>query len=121
MNWTSIRLELACTQDFPHGSPSRCYLLRLPLTGTGLIDEDAVRAAPGRATVRRFWPSQADMRGTIFKTPKGWVFSFEPGESENKAVFDLKTHAIRIGEYVTLNELDGESLPFRIASMEAIT
>ena len=45
MNWRSIRLELARTKEFPEGSASRAYLLRLPLDEKGLIDEQALLEA----------------------------------------------------------------------------
>lgn len=120
MNWTSIRLELARTRQFPQGSPSRCYLLRLPLDEQGLIDGEALREAPGHATVRRHWPNQPDVSGYVIRTPKGWAFSYRPGEEDDEAVFHLETHPLRVGEYVTLTESDGEQLPFRVASLKRL-
>lgn len=117
MNWKYVRLELARTPDFPEGSASRSYLLRLPLREDGLIDETSVRAAPGQATVRRHWPSEPDRIGHVVPTPHGWAFSYEPGEEDDEAVFHLGTHAIRMGEYVTLTEPDGRRLPFKVARM----
>lgn len=116
MSWTTIRLELARTPDFPAGSPSRAYLLRLPLGRDGLIDEAELDRTPGRATVRRYWPSQPDMTGCVIRTPAGWAFSYEPGE-DDESVFHLETHQLRLGEHITLTEPDGRRLPFRIASM----
>lgn len=120
MTWTTVRLELARTPDFPAGSPSRAYLLRLPLGEDGLIDEAELDKAPGRATVRRFWPSQPDLVGYVIRTPEGWAFSYEPGEDDDEAVFHLETHPLRLGDYVTLTEPDGQRLPFRVASMSAV-
>jgi len=118
MNWKSIRLELARTSDFPQGSASRAYLLRLPLADDGRIDEAALSKAPAMATVRRFWPNEPDMAGYVIRTPRGWAFSYELGEDDDEAVFHLETHRIRLGEYLTLTEPDGRELPFRIASVE---
>ena len=120
MHWQTIRLELGRTSEFPEGSPSRSYLLRLPLGRSGLIDEGAVRASPQRATVRRFWPSQPDMLGYLLKIPGGWTFSYAPGEEDNKTVFRLEAHPIRISEYITLTEPDGQRLPFRVASLHEL-
>jgi hypothetical protein len=117
MKWKNIRLELARTKDFPEGSASRAYLLRLPLEDDGLIDEQSLKEAPARATVRRFWPNQPDMSGYVIRTPRGWAFSYEPGEDDDESVFHLETHAIRPGEYLTLTEPDGTLLPFRVASL----
>lgn len=120
MNWQSIRLELARTKEFPEGSASRCYLLRLPLGGDGLIDADTMRTAPAQATVRRFWPNQPDLFGYVIAAPGGWAFSYKPGEDDDEAVFHLETHPIRLGEYITLTEPDGQRLPFRVASLKPL-
>lgn len=120
MNWKSIRLELARTQDFPQGSASRAYLLHLPLDEGGLIDEHILKESPARATVHRFWPNERDMAGYVIRTPRGWALSYEPGEEDDETVFHLETHPIRLGEYVTLTEPDGTQLPFRVASLKAL-
>jgi hypothetical protein len=119
MTWTSIRLELARTRTFPQGSASRCYLLRLPLREDGTIDEPARKAEPGRATVRRFWPNEADLSGYVVRTAGGWAFSYRPGEEDDETLFHLETHPMRLGEYVTLTEPDGQRLPFRVATLAA--
>ena len=120
MNWQSIRLELARTKEFPEGSANRCYLLHLPLGEDGLIDASAVRATPAQATVRRFWPNQPDMFGYVIGTPNGWAFSYRPGEDDDETVFHLESHPIRLGEYITLTEPDGQRLPFRVASLQKL-
>jgi hypothetical protein len=120
MNWKMIRLELARTKDFPEGSVSRAYLLRLPLREDGLIDEGTLRKMPARATVRRFWPNQPDMSGYVIRTPQGWGFSYEPGEEDDENVYHLETHPIRPGEYITLTEPDGQRLPFRVAGLDGL-
>ncbi|MGZ8997811.1 MAG: hypothetical protein ACXW2T_03040 [Allosphingosinicella sp.] len=117
MNWKSIRLELARTREFPEGSASRAYLLRLPLDENGLIDEDSLHRSPALATVHRHWPSEPDLSGYVVLTPKGWAISYEPGEDDDETVFHLETHPIRMGEYITLTEPDGQRLPFRVASL----
>lgn len=119
MSWKTIRLELAPAARFPHGSPHRCYLLYLPLQPTGLIDEEMVRLSPRNATVRRFWPSQPDLRGCVIKMPDGWAFSYE-ARDDSEAVFLLDTHPMRIGECITLTEPDGERLPYRITNVQSL-
>lgn len=120
MNWKSIRLELARTNEYPQGSPSRAYLLHLPLDEAGLIDESTLGRSPARATVHRFWPNERDMAGYVIRTPAGWALSYRPGDEDDEAVFHLETHPIKLGEYVTLMEPDGRQLPFRVASLKAI-
>ena len=120
MNWKNIRLELARTADFPEGSASRCYLLRLPVDDDGLIDKDAIDRAPAQATVRRFWPNQPDLSGYVIRTPQGWAFSYRPGEEDDETLFHLEWHPLRIGNYITLTEPDGQQLPFRVASLNQL-
>lgn len=120
MTWKSIRLELARTREFPEGSASRAYLLRLPLDEQGLIDEAALGRSPALATVHRFWPNEPDLSGYVIRTPNGWAMSYEPGEDDDETVFHLETHPIRVGEYITLTEPDGERLPFRVASLKKL-
>lgn len=121
MNWKSIRLELARTSEFPEGSASRAYLLRLPLDETGLIDECALKHSPALATVHRFWPNEPDLSGYVIPTPNGWAISYEPGEDDDETVFHLETHPIRVGEYITLAEPDGRQLPFRVSSLKRLS
>jgi hypothetical protein len=116
----SVRLELARTPEFPDGSASRAYLVHLPLDQGGLIDEDAMRRTPAMATVRRFWPNERDMAGYVISTPRGWALSYRPGDEDDETIFHLETHRLRIGEYVTLREPDGEQLPFRVVSLRAL-
>ncbi|MGQ0588293.1 MAG: hypothetical protein ACT4N8_02005 [Sphingosinicella sp.] len=120
MNWKTIRLELARTRDFPDGSVGRAYLLRLPLDSEGRIDAAAVQQDPARATVRRFWTSEPDMIGYVVHTPRGWAFSYEPGDEDDEPIFHLESHALRLGEYITVTEPDGRKLPFRIASLREL-
>ena len=119
MMWTNIRLELAFSSQFPQGSPHRCYLLHLPLEAGGLINEEMVRATPKRATVRRFWPCQPDLRGYVIKTTKGWAFAYSR-EDGDEAVFHLDTHPIRIGDCLKLTEPDGKRLPFTVTNVESL-
>lgn len=117
MKWKSIRLELARTPDFPQGSASRAYLLRVPVGEDGLIDAAAVAEDPGLATVRRFWPNEPDMRGHVIHTPLGWAFSYARGEADGEASCHLEAQCLLPGEEVTLAGTDGTRLPFRIASV----
>ena len=121
MNWKSIRLELARTREFPEGSASRAYLLRLPLDDDGLIDEATLSASPAQATVHRFWPNEPDLSGYVVRTPRGWALSYALGDGDDEIVFHLETRPIRIGQYVTLTEPDGQQLPFRVASLRELT
>lgn len=116
--WKLVRLELARTPEYPAGSASRAYMLRLPLRDDGLIDEAAMAASPAMASVRRFWPNEPDQRGYLIRKGPGWAFSYAVGEDDDEDVYHLDSHPIRLGEYVTLTEPDGRSLPFRVVRAE---
>lgn len=117
MNWNNIRLELACALQFPQGSPHRCYLLHVPLETDGMINENLVRVSPRRATVRRFWPSQPDLRGNVVKTADGWAFAYEPRDEDDEMLFLMDVNPLRVGESITLTEPDGERLPFTVTAV----
>ena len=119
--WKLVRLELARTPEYPAGSASRAYMLRLPLRDDGLIDEGAIAANPGMASVRRFWPNEADQQGYLVRKGKGWAFSYALGDDDDEDVYHLESHPIALGQYVTLTEPDGNRLPFRVVHAEADT
>jgi hypothetical protein len=117
MTWMVIRLELGRTKGFPEGSPSHAYVLHLPLDGEGHIDRHAWEQDKPRATVRRLWPGEPDQHGHVIHTRhQAWAFSYEPGEDDDEPIFHLETHPLKLGEYITIRETDGESLPFKVVS-----
>lgn len=116
-DWILVRLELARTPDFPEGSASHTYLLRLPLGDDGLIDEAAFSLQPALATVRRSWPGEEDHTGYLLRKGRGWAFSYALGEEDDESLHHLEAHPIRLGEYLTVTEPDGTRLPFRVASL----
>ena len=120
MQWKAIRLELASSGDFPRGSASRSYLLRLPLQRDGSIDERLLRKEPARATVRRYWPNEADMIGHIVHTPSGYAIRYESGATDEVRLFGISANSIRIGDQVVLTEIDGSEIPFRVASLQEL-
>lgn len=120
MTWTSIRLELARTEEFPEGSPRHVYIVHLPLTPDGLIDEPRRAAHPELAVVHRYWEGERTLSGYVIKTPAGWALSYERGEDDDEQFFHLETHPLRPGDYVTVIDPDGERLPLRVAGTEEL-
>ena len=115
--WKIIRLELARTPEYPEGSSSRAYILRLPLREGGLIDEAMVGSNPELASVLRSFPDEPDQKGYIVRKANGWAFSYALGDDDDEAVYHLETHPIRMGDYITLAEPDGQRLPFRVVQL----
>lgn len=116
--WHIIKLELARTDEFPTGSPSRSYLIRLPLDAEGMVDETARAGDPARATVRRFWPNEPDQSGYVLNSENGWVFSYAIVEVGEENFCQLEDHPIRAGEHLTLTEANGTRYPFHVVRAE---
>ena len=113
MNWKSIRLELASTGEFPAGSVSRAYLVKLPLDDDDTLDEDALRLSPSRATVRRHWSTEPDERGLVVRADGHWSICCDGKER----LLHLDSRPIRLGAQVSVVEPNGDILPLRVASV----
>ena len=113
MNWKSIRLELGRTGEFPAGSVSRAYLLRLPLDDEDRIDADAFDRDPDKATVRRHWAAEPDQRGHVVRDGGEWQMRCD-GQTRS-VQFDGRP--VRLGEQLCISDGDGITLPFRISSI----
>ena len=118
-NWTNVRLELGRTRDFPHGSPARHYLLRLPLGANNTIDEQVRADRPYLVTVRRFWPQEPDLRGHLVKVSQGWAFSYTLSEQDEEEFCQLPDHPLCLHETVTIAEARDTNLPYRVSDLSA--
>jgi hypothetical protein len=117
MKWKLIRLELAQSDEFPNGSASRAYLLRLPLQDDGSIDAPAISKSPARATVRRFWPNEADLSGYVTASDGEWAFVYDANNDDAGTIVRHDSNPIRLGEAIILTELDGRRFPYRVTSL----
>ena len=115
MKWTVIRLELAGTRNFPLGSVSRGFLIRLPLNENGSIDAATLARAPERATVRRFWSTEPDESGRIVHVDGHWAL-----RCEGKPDRLLPDRQFGLGQEVAVIESNGAPLPFRVASINPL-
>jgi len=113
-NWKNIRLELGRTSEFPAGSVSRAYLLRLPLDDNDLVDEEALQASPHAATARRYWTTEADEAGLVVSTNGSWAIRCNGSPDR---MLELDGRPIRLGQQVAVVGPNGAVLPFRIASV----
>lgn len=121
MAWYRIRLALARTSEFPDGSEEHGYILIAPLTDDGHLDEKGWRAERKRATVERFWAGAETEHGHLIHTRhRNWAFSYAPGEDDDEPIFKLDRHRFSTGEYVSVTEHDGRTLPFKITAVEPI-
>lgn len=113
MIWKSIRLELGSTKEFPAGSVSRAYLVRLPLNEQDRLDEKALRSAPSRATVRRHWSTEPDENGFVERSDRHWSLRCDGKDH----LLQLDSQPIRLGAQLSIIEPNGDVLPFKIASV----
>ena len=117
MSWKIIRLELASSGEFPRGSVGRSYLIRLPLTQSGAIDDAQLGLEPGQATVRRFWASEPDRTGQFMRDPTGYTIRDESGGRGLTRLVQFVDGAIHLGDHVRMTEPDGSELSFRVAAV----
>jgi hypothetical protein len=115
-----VRLELARDPEFPGGSSERGYDFIAPLDRRGHIDLAAWKALKDRCRVRRFWAHEAEETGhLVHKRGDVWAFHYDihGDPTHDQAGFRFTSHAFVPGEYVSINEQDGELRTFRVVSI----
>jgi len=116
MAWSTIRMELARNPEFPEGSPHHGYLLHAPLDRAGRLDEPAYQSGRDRAVVEEFWGDKDPKRGRLVHRNRNlWCFSF--GENDEEPIFHFGDHTFAPGEYLTVRDLSGVDLTFRVKSV----
>jgi hypothetical protein len=116
MNWKTVRLELAGTHDFPAGSVSCGYLVRIPLKDTGSIDEASFAQTPQKATFRRFWSTEPDVKGSVVRADGHWALRCN-GQPDRLLSGDSDSFVL--GDEVAVVGTDGSCLPFRVANIHS--
>ncbi len=115
---SAIVLHLARNPSagFPDGDRTRGYRIVAPLDREGRIDLEAWRGARARCTVVRFSPDEAERAdGWLSHRGGRWFFRYdEDEEGPDEPLFRLGEHALRVGDYVTVHEADGEDLVYRV-------
>lgn len=114
ISWKSIRLELGNSDEFPGGSVSRGYLIRLPLDEQGMVDRIAFRHHPHRAKVRRYWSTEPDEAGEVIEKDGSWALRCNGDPSR---MLRLDGQAVRVGDQLSVIEADGTVLTFEVASI----
>jgi hypothetical protein len=118
MTWKTVRLEFARSATFPSGTPSRAYLLRVPLDENGLIDGATLAQTPSRATAQRFWSSEPDQFGYLECSDGSWILRCRGQAGESR--FRMPAVPLRVNGEITIEEPDGTSNPFRVASIKNV-
>ncbi|HAJ47209.1 MAG TPA: hypothetical protein DCL54_11590 [Alphaproteobacteria bacterium] len=111
-----IRLELARTKDHPSGSTLHGYEFVAPLDERGHLSTAEWKANKTKCTVRRYAPGVPDEHGHLIDVGRGWHFDYDQdGYEDDEPLFKLDRHEIRVGEYLSITEHDGQLRPYRIA------
>jgi hypothetical protein len=115
----TIRLELARTPDFPDGNPQCGYEFVAPLDAAGHLDLETFKKQHDKCRVHRFWSGEKVQAGALLHLGRDrWVFSYEPGATDDEPAFRFDKHQFVPGEYVSITEHDGVRRPFRIVSVQ---
>ena len=111
-----IALELARERGHPLGDRAHGYHLYLPLTDNGHIDAEAFKKLKSLCRVRRFRPGETARQGRIVHGPGGrWSFDYdESSDRDDEIGFRLAEERFVPGEYVSIQEDDGEMHTFQV-------
>ena len=69
--------------------------------------------------MRRFWPDREDWFGELVSIDGGWGIRGTRGDDE--PMWELQSHILRPGEYLTLIAPDDSEWVFRIVNVEAVS
>jgi len=120
-----IRLELARSKEVPSGSATHGYEFVAPLSADGKIDLELWREHRSHCGVRRFWNGEGEQVGRLVHKPGGseharWVFDYNPKTADDdESGYRFGAHEFVPGEYVSIQDQDGELHTFQVASVEA--
>jgi hypothetical protein len=114
-----IRLELARDHDFPHGSSDHGYEFVAPLDATGHLALKEWKEDRSKCYVKRFWSGEPTELGYLVHKRGGvWAFDYDPRQDrDDEPGFKLNAHLFKVGEYVSIQEHDGNLRTFRVAAV----
>ena len=101
---------------FPDGDDHHGYVVIAPLDKDGKLDIEMWRANKEACTVDRFSPDATETAdGWLSHRGTHWFFRYdEEEEGPDEPVFRLGEHSMRIGDYLTIHEADGDDLTYKI-------
>ncbi|MFP4518656.1 MAG: hypothetical protein ACLFQ5_04295 [Oceanicaulis sp.] len=118
MALTRLTLRLSRNPDYGivDGDDDRGYVITAPLDKDGKLDAELWRQHKKACTVIRFSPDE-DERADGWLTHRGsnWFFHYdEEHEGPDEPVYKLGDHTLRMGDYVTIHEADGDDLVHKV-------
>ncbi|WP_421792400.1 hypothetical protein [Hyphobacterium sp.] len=117
-----MRLSRNPGTSHPDGDDHRGYTIVAPLDGSGHLDLDFWRKNREKCIVLRFSPDE-DEKADGWLTHRGshWYFRYdEEDEGPDEPVYRLGDHVLRLGEYLTIHEADGEDLTYKITDVQKV-
>lgn len=116
MTLMRVHLELAREPGHPDGSRAHGYDIVAPIDAAGHLNLEEWRSTREQCTVRRFWPNEVDKHGHLTHNGSHWKFHYagEPVDADDP-VYKLGSHRLAVGEYISVNEDDGEMHTYRVA------
>lgn len=117
-----MRLGRNPDAGFPDGDDRQGYVVVAPLDGNGKLDLDLWRQNKVKCTVDRFSPDPADKAdGWLSHRGSHWYFRYdEEDEGPDEPVYRLGDHTMRVGDYLTIHEADGDDLTYKITEATAV-
>lgn len=124
MALTRVIMRLGRNPDagFPDGDDRYGYVIIAPLDRDGKLDLALWRANKAACTVDRFSPDP-DERADGWLSHRGshWFFRYdEEDEGPDEPLFRLGDHFLRIGDYLTVHEADGDDLTYRVTEASPV-
>lgn len=124
MSLTRVVMRLGRNPDagYPEGNDNHGYVVVAPLDKDGHLDVDMWREHRAKCTVDRFSPEGADKAdGWLTHRGSHWFFHYdEAHEGPDEPVFRLGDHLLRVGEYLTIHEADGDDLTYKITEAQKL-
>ncbi|MCR9268066.1 MAG: hypothetical protein NXI03_10895 [Alphaproteobacteria bacterium] len=124
MSLTRVVMRLGRNPDagFPDGDNDQGYVIVAPLDKDGRLDLDLWRANKADCTVDRFSPDPAEKAdGWLTHRGSHWFFHYdEEGEGPDEPVYRLGDHTLRLGDYLTIHEADGDDLTYKITETTSV-
>jgi hypothetical protein len=124
MSLKRVVLRLGRNPDagFPEGDDAHGYVVIAPLDADGHLDVGEWRSSKAKCTVDRFSPDPEDTAdGWLSHRGSHWFFRYdEEEEGPDEPVFRLGDHSMRVGEYLTIHEADGDDLTYKITEVQPV-
>ncbi len=108
--------------EFPEGNDHHGYVITAPLDKDGYLDVELWRHNKRKCTVVRFSPDDEERAdGLLTHRASKWYFHYdEDDEGPDEPVYRLGQHEMRLGDYLTVHEADGEDLVHKITESQML-